>query len=472
MKIKFGKREQMIALVVGTIVVIGGLEVLFFSDRRARYTSALNDKNAAVSAYSPLRPPRNRGEIDAQRERNDLLAAKYDEALTSFGLRRAAAFEPIKPGAADADLMRAARREEQVELIFAQVRELMARDPRREGNSQKLLFMAMPGDPNAGWELPVGLPDGLDQDTLRAVLEQLNDTVGSRRMVSRDNMDLRASLQADYENLLLRLGVNNAIYRNLDPVQSVSANGFYVPVINKLMWAAILEEALGDSTVIAGSAVNKARILEWLGIRIPFDEIEPRIGSEAYLLYKEIEILNRFLGVVEKSELTQVFGVKMLDPSWLRVKPQAAAQGNRSRPAPPPSSSSSSSASFGPEPSPTPLPANVLVVDAKLESVAGTGSTGGITSATRPASSSSSPTMTGIGKPAQTDLGMAFPIVIQAVTTHDGMWEFVWAVLREFPLAEIDETSIQSAASADLPDGVAAEIKFLMPILVFRASAN
>lgn len=468
MKIKFGKREQLIAIVVGAIALIGALEVLFFSDHRARYTSALNEKNAAESAYTPLRPPRNRAEITKQAESNEALRTQYDEALTSFGLERHAAFEPIKGSGPDQDLKRAARQEEQVELIFAQIRELMKRDPRRPGNDQRLLFLAMPGDPNAGWEMPLGLPDGLDKETLRAVLEQLNDTVGSRRMVSRDNVELRASLQADYENLLLRLGINNAIYRNLNPVQSVAANGYYVPVINKLAWAAILNDALGDATSVAGAPATKARIMEWLGIRIPFEEIEPRIGNEAYLLYKELEQLNRFLDVVGESKLTQIFGVKILDPSWLRLRPQAKNQKKGGKPAPS-SATTTSPLTSAAEPSPTPLPPNVLIVDEKLEVQAG--GTGGAAVSVRSANTSTS-VRTGIEKPGRDDIGLAFPLVIQAVSTHEELWNFISAVLREFPLAEIDESSIQTAATADLPDGVAAEIKFLMPIIVFRAATN
>lgn len=400
----FGRREQKVVLGISFLVVVGLLHVLVFSPGAKAYKASVDELAAAtlkMQGVSRVKDPRALKEIEADSARMEL---KVKDIVTSLRM----SIDPcFVPGGTPEEVL--AKHEKQFELIDGKLTTLLSFDKRRGGNAfgnTEMSFFA-----EGGWNFPVQVPPEARGGRLRDITRDIQETLSLMEGISRTTEEGQVALarqRAQYERQLLALGVNNEAYRDAKDFASggsLAAWGEYVPLLHKMVHARLLQQQIKEAPGATETESSRDEIYKMLEIRMPYSPLPGIVASDTYFLDQQLDYLNRTLSLMVRLEVAQVVGVILEPPSYL-VNTADRAQF---------ASGKQGWDSF------TPVPAS-FVLDPRNE-------TADIEFPT--------PKIEANGA---SDVGYCIPIVFQFRANNRTLWTFLYEVLREFPMSEIDQT--------------------------------
>ncbi len=441
---KFGKREQIVILVVVGLVMIAGLHLTVFKSRATRYSTSVQRVQEMQSKANNLPTIREPRQLEELKKSTKTLNQEYADAVTSMSLSLPEVFlvpataaevnpadvkgaTPPPANAASAviqkfkqdnfEAVKKTKYEDQLTSVLQEIKTLQSFNKKTEGNRAKTTDMSFLGEglEKSGWDLPVKLPDNIAGGRLEDLLREIDQTVGILRMIASSSPALQQEQRARYEAHLKELGISNDLYRDLGPA-SLSAKGEPVPLIHKLCHAALLEQAIGPGKKISDKTITRELLYDWLEIKLPYDRLEGLRVNDLYFVYEDLRFLNLLLALSVKREITQIFGVVLESPAYLREQADLT---DPPDPIPPPKQ-------------PTPVASNPAVVSSSLSS----GASGG------------PPTAVKVNPPGKEAVGLCLPIILQFRSNNLNAWNFIYDVLREIPLSELDQAEFHAASEA------------------------
>lgn len=464
MAMKIGKREQMVGLGIGGILVIGLLHLIVFGPKTKDYSDAYDSVKQQETKMADIKLLKDPKQLDRVMKDLDKVELTYTEATqTSLGLTMDAAFDlptqdqfiftPPRGAAADPAAKAAAfhddrdkKTEKEIELVLGEIKKLMEFDAPVGGSPRKLAATFLRDSP-AGWHFPKGLPEGLKGGTLTDTVCEIKESWQIAKTVSAVQKEMKANFQQAWERSLAKLGINYLLYRtpNLLPDQ-----GEYVPPIQKLTYAILVEQNLPPGVQCTGdpTPITRRMLLDMLQIYLPLSPLVDSNGrdmnvNEMYFIYEQLRFVNSMLKIAEDTGVSEVARVRFEDASYLET--QTVRNG-----LPP----------FAPDeppeatPAPTPVPPNRYVLP--------------------PSDDPNAPPATpGKGQDASArtplDLGYCLPIVVQFRSSNLSAWSFLYEVLRQNRLSEIDRLRIAAAATTERSETAEewVEVRFLHIPFIF-----
>lgn len=435
---RFGKREQIVGLGIFTIVTIGLLHLMVFGPRAEEFIRVQNQLEAARKKGENVALLEREADLIRFRQATEKVQSGFDDVLTSLSLSRPPAFyEPTLEGVrveleddsgltraeeeaqlnalkeARLEALRNERLQEQVELVFEEIRTLKERTPKEEARSRdedaRFPFLS------DAWRVPLEIPEGAQGARLRDNLREAMGTLEILEMVGEVNPNLRQAQIDQFNQKIRDIGINNALYAQGGP-ESLAGQGRYVPLIHKLAIAMMLEEQLEESKDVGGEEIDRDKLYELIELYLPQEsmeasDVEQELGiSEFYFLYESLHFTNQLLEMAEAFDISEITTFRLGDPSYLTE--------------------------LGPEPLPFYDPAN----------------------AQRTPEPQAVPNPYTFGKvkrtqlalrPADTSLGYCIPADMQFQATNREGWTFLYEILRRFRLSEVDELRISSLESAE-----------------------
>lgn len=435
---RFGKREQIVGLGVFTIIAIGLLHMMVFGPRAERFIKVQEELAAAKEEGENVALLENPRDLAVFREKTAAVKAGFDDVLSSLSLARPVPFyppsgegvkiDPIKDPAlspkqkTEAEAvakalkvaeLRKAREEEQIALVFEEIRKLRAFTPDNEeqltgGSQTRFPFLLR------DWQVPKTIPEGAQGARLRDNFREALGVLEILEMVGGGNPVLREEQVRQFNQKILDIGVDNAVYQAFGP-NSLAAQGQYVPLIHKLSIAMMLEEQLEASKNVGGEEIDRKRLYELIELHLPLEplaasDIDADLGiSDFYFLYESLHFVNELLAMAREYGVVEITTLTMNDPSYL--------------------------ADLGPAPLPWSDAGAVVVPYATP--IAPSPYTQGKQKLTQLAL-----------RPADTSLGYCIPFNMRFIANNRVGWTFLYGILERFRLAELDELRISSIASS------------------------
>ncbi len=435
---RFGKREQIVGLGIFTIVTIGLLHLTVFGPRAEEFIRVQNQLQAAERAGENVAHLERESDLIRFRQTTELVKTGFDDILTSLGLSRPPAFYDPTLQSVQVELseetrlskkdreeqieelrkaglpaLRKQRLEEQVALVFAEIKKLREFTPKEEASSRgenpRFPFLS------TKWRVPLEIPEGAQGARLRDNLREAMGTLEILAMVGEVNQDLREAQIRQFNEKIRDIGINNSLYASAGE-NSLAAQGRYVPLIHKLSIAMMLEEQLEASRDVGGEEIDRDKLYELIELTLPqesmeAEDIDARLGiSEFYFLYESLNFVNSLFEMAEAFDVKEITELTLGDPSYLT--------------------------DLGPPPLPfydpqtaRPAPKHPIVPNPN---------TFGKEKQTQLAL-----------RPAETSLGYCIPVYMQFRATNRVGWTFLYEIMRRFRLAEIDELRISSVANSE-----------------------
>lgn len=434
---RFGKREQIVGLGIFTIVTIGLLHLMVFGPRAEEFIRVQEQLEAAKEEGENVALLERERDLVEFRETTEKVKSGFDDVLTSLGLSRPPAFyEPtidsvevapiqdtsLSPAQrekrtremkeAGLDSLREQRKQQQIEMVFEEIRRLREFTPETEdgGRAEDSRFPFLAED----WRVPLEIPEGAQGARLRDNLREAMGTLEILAMVGEVNPQLRQEQIRQFNQKIRDIGIDNQLYQQ-GGEGSLAAQGRYVPLIHKLSIAMMLEEQLEESKDVGGEEIDRDKLYELIELYLPQEPLEASDVdeslpiSEFYFLYESLNFTNTLLEMAEEYDVEEITEFRLGEPGYLT--------------------------DLGPEPLPWFDPAEVSSPPPPLN---------------RP-----NPYTFGKEKrtqlalrPADTSLGYCIPLDMQFQATNRVGWTFLYGILKRFRLAEIDELRISSVATA------------------------
>lgn len=412
-----GKREQRVIVGIAGLGLIGALHFFVFSGRNQQFQEAIVTFNTAKDTAGAVSKIRNIGVLTKMNEDSKKLDESYVEIVKGLELKKNPAFVVPTPDPKETDPSKHQKilddkRAEQKEVVYAEIRKVMEFDPKRAaaaGATAKngKTDMAFLGEgAGKGWRLPVQLPPNLGEGVLRDLLSDIDGTLRIIDGIDKGQTDLITRQRAYYEAQLLKLGVDNSLYKNTNVELSLQAQGEPVPLIHKVAHAMLLEKA------VEKDPQWKGQIEKLLEINPPYAPIKSLGDSDMYFMYEQLVRLNATLEIMVKNEVSQVFGVVLEGPTYLEKQEQLGENDPKIQ-----------GAWKRPLAIPSPWVLNF----------------------------SRDPALTGKNAPAQadtnpadmaTDIGFVSPIILEFKATNAAGWKVIHQTLNSFPMAEVDQISM------------------------------
>lgn len=440
MAVTMGKREQIVSLTIGGIVLIGLLHMVVFGPRANKLSKAVEKRKKETANTENLKILRNRNELPNYKKSTKSLGTFYQSAVTSVGLELHPAFLIptfegyvfTAPKGLDADAARRAKRQswrkhkeklfvEQTELVRIEIRKLIDHHPNRPGNESSTQMTFLSRD----WLLPTALPDGVQGGMLKDSITKMRDNQITREWVPKDRGDLLAQLTREYEAMIFQLGIDYRLYRN---PQMLPRHGDFVPLIHKMAHADLIEaalsEALGEDLDIGGEIMTRERLYGVLEIDIPElpyvdkDKKDQEL-NEMYFLWEQLRFINGMMETAKEDGIGEIVMVQLFRPSYLYkiIDERVGEEGQYV------------------EPEPTPPPTNRYVLPAQYK----------FENPPLTEQEINNPKGATIADRSEKAQGYALPVRLVFHATNRAAMNFMFNVTREFLLCEVDELK----ASAD-----------------------
>ncbi len=443
MAVTMGKREQIVGLTIGGIVLVGLLHLFVFGPRARELAKAVEKREKETTNIVNLKILKNRNELPNYKKSTTSLATFYESAVTSLGLELNPSFLiptfdgfvfPAPKGLSGKPLTQAKRQAwrknrnrlftEQVELVLGEIRKLIDQHPSRPGNDTGTQMTFLSRD----WRIPTALPDGVQGGMLKDSIKTMMDNQETYKWVPEDREDLKAQLRREYEGMMFQLGIDYNLYRN---PQQLPRHGDFVPLIHKMAHADQIEvamgNALGDDLDIGGEIMDRVKLYEVFEIDIPDlpyvnkDNADEEL-NEMYFLWEQLRFLNGMMETAKEDGIGEIVMVQLLRPSYL-YKINDSRVGEEGQ-------------FVEVEPPPPPTNRYVLPVRYKFENPP----------TEQQINNPKGATMAERSEKAQ---GYALPVRLVFHATNRAAWNFMFDVSRKFLLCEVDELKASSDTSSD-----------------------
>lgn len=431
---QIGKRHQIALLFVAGIFAIGGLHMIIFAPKTEEYLHEYNRFREQEGKIEGIKLLRDRGKIPELENMTKTVEAHYNDAMTTLGLTMDPAFymlplaswkeftpPPNTPQESVAALKAAAHKEQrqqklqrQLELVIEELKKLMAFEPDPTARNAMATFVG-----EGGWALPRSLPNNLRGGQLLDVICDIKDQFEILEKIPATQEVLKQQQRTQFEQSLARLGINYLRFRDMNQLPKF---GEYAPLIHKLAYAILIEENLDQGSTCAGEPVTRMDLLKWLEINIPFAPLLGEDGSEMtinemYFIYEQLAFTNKLLQRAKEEGVLQIAAVYFEEPGYTMGVTLDRLPFPTAIPSPTPT----------PEPKPNPYslpPVEVSGGDPTAKSVQEQGITASL--------------------PGGLDIGYCLPIRLQLRANNLNFWKFVYEVLRQNSMAELDSYSIQA----------------------------
>lgn len=336
----------------------------------------------------------------------------------------------------------------QTDLIMAEIALLMSLrgDPANPSQTQTSFLDAR------GWNLPVQLPDTMNGPALWDQLRQIADIKNALDRMSKTARDYQAT-ERRYSTSLRPLGID-VVHMN----QRLQRYGEFVgPFFFRMAYAhLILERLKAEPTpvFIAGKQLDRDEIFIILGIKIPDKRIRYLEESRYYFVYEELKNLNNLIKMAKNMQVADISSVTFRGFAFL--KEQGARKAARERPITDIRELGNDEADAATEegaargggaimPGIPGMPGvgmpGVGMPGVGIPGVPGMPGVGGL------AGYRASLTQAGKTKPLDKEIGYALPIKITIKANNNVMYNYIWDVLRDNPLAELHRLVLKSDAS-------------------------
>lgn len=430
---RFGKREQIVALGIFTIVTIGLLHLMVFGPKAAEFIEVQGQLEKAKKEGENVALLDKPSDLVAFKKTTEEVKAGYDDILTSLGLTRPAPFypptpedvviEPVKDSkipqkdrdkmeadlkAAELSRLKKEREELQIKMVFDELRTLKTYSPSAKNSPRtgrtKVPFI------DKDWKIPLDLPEGGKGARLRDNLREAMGTLQILSMIGNSQAGLRDAQIQQFNEKIREIGINNSIYVDSGP-DSLAAQGQFVPMIHKLTLAMMLEEQLDATKDVGGEPIDRNKLYELIELYLPTEDLqdsekEAEMGiSDMYFLFESLHFTNALLKMADEFKLEEITTLKMGDPSYLSdIGPMPLPWFDPALPPPPQG---------------TPV-------------------------ATSPYTQGKEKLTQLILAPAKESLGYCIPFEMQFQANNSTGWTFLYEILRRYRMAEIDNLKISS----------------------------
>lgn len=433
---RFGKREQIGLLGVSAILAIGLLHLMVFGPKATEFAEVQKNLDRAKKAGENVALLEKPSDLVLFRQTTQEVMAGYDDVLTSLGLTRPTAFyeptllsvqlppidEKMAPADREALLANMAalaiaekskeRKEEQVQLVFAEIRRLRQFAPNAVDTPYrgKTKFPFLAND----WKIPLTLPEGARGARLR---DNIREALGTREiiaMIGTGQEALRKQQEDQFAAKIREIGIDNTMYA--DPAAGGLANfGQFVPLIHKLSLAMMLEQEIEATKDVGGEEIDRAKLYDVIELHLPQESLlntsndAPLFISDMYFLYESLRFVNELLALSAEYEVAEITSLTLGDPSYVEdLGAPPLPWHDPSIPPPQPTPVLNSPYTFGQE-------KRTQLVLGKVD----------------------------------TSLGYCLPVFLQFRATNRVGWNFLYEILRRYRLAEIDELRISSIKESE-----------------------
>ena len=326
-----GKREQIVIGAIATLVTIALIHFFMFAPAIRAYQEAREQRDAKaqkIRGFKTLSPAQT-DKLAHFQEQTQQFLGRLNQALEKLKLSTPEAFEI--PDQADTDLEEAEyaqlvqlKKEKQIDLVMEELRRL--REFKTGEQDTQMSFLQLDSSLQFdlqrrwGWNLPTELPQPLQSaqlwDMLTKVAEDkdiLTRMSASLQRVQRLNMIYQSKL--DY----LYSGQPQPGYQQyyIEPLRQF---GEFVPLFYRMSFADLILQRIDpqDPPTILEQPLDRARLFELLDIRIPEEPMPGTDRSKLYFAYEQLRNLNWLLEMAQQNGVKQVYQVALMGYGYLR----------------------------------------------------------------------------------------------------------------------------------------------------------
>lgn len=432
---KFLKRKFLLPMIgIVSLFVIASLHAGGFG-KRANDLVGIRDKvDKSTAEKEKIRRLEDLGDLKALKADNKKLRTKLDEIKVRLKAKKPEAFYPAERSRVDVDIPEEATPEEkkkivdeafkkekkkndaaQYALIVSEIRKLWEWMPEKRGNlagDTKLAFLG-----KSGWRVPTSLATGLKAEAIRDILREAAGTKEFMDIISKSNVALRIQQKQIFDAQIRRLGIQNALYADIGGY-SLAAQGEFIPLLHKLCIAIMIEDELASVEDSTSGPLSREKLFELLELALPTSPLLNNNGgkepiSDLYFMYEGLRFANSLIDLAIQNEIKEVSILKIEEASYLvnimdeGDYPWHEQGESTKRPSSEPFKSPYAFAKDGE------FPQTVIVA------------------------------------PADGDIGYCIPVSLQFRATNSQGWKFIYSILGEHPLAEVNELAITAVKGAN-----------------------
>lgn len=470
----FGKREKIVAGGVIAAVLMAGLHFVLFSPRVQSYAKAAGEREAKLTELKNIKVA-DAKELDRLTSATTRSLDMLTSGVAALGMSENEVFivelpvppDPkVTPKPEDFEKNAAATRikvEQQIPLLLEEVGKLQnyARAS-QAANATKLSFCDGPPTSQMwttpqGWALPLALPQILTRDTgklwdtlaaiegIKGNLNSMTAGTASYNMRRVDYYKAMSALGVDYFYINGNTSYANQLYYGWP---GTAYFGEFVPLIAKMALANVIldkikeYEASNPPLIIHQKRLDRQFVFDVVDIDLTYIgmPLEGMKESKLYFMYEELRALNRILDTAMKLQVTNVTGVMLDGYAFLRQWAQ---------PLPPPAIPAdltkleSDEASVGVDVSaPKAEEEDEENMDEELYGTEGGGEKKEGEEGGAAAGAPKAPP--GLTVPRADELGVAVPIKITYQATNDKLWKFVYEIIRQQPMTELQRMQFRT----------------------------
>ncbi|MCL5270882.1 MAG: hypothetical protein M1457_10125 [bacterium] len=328
-----GKREK---IVIGAVVAIGAIFVLHMTIFRPKLQAYREAKEARDAAA---------GEVASFKRTNPETLKTFNAETTRLlqqltgGLQKLDLTEPdvfLVPSQADAKLelppntpadkqeevkktqyeeFRQAKLDKQIVLVLNEIERLRGFV---ENPTTRMTFL---GAGATGWAIPTQLPTAMTQMQGQPLWDQLKRVAGNKAtLLNLTNPASQNLIRQQYEYDLYQMGLN------VQRVKFLARKGEFVPLIYRLAVAnLILKQIPTDRALLINmEQLTPQRLFRLLEIDLPGAEMKGAAETKMYFLYQQLRYLNSLLDLAVKTRVKEITDVVLRAYGFLEAQDKLA----------------------------------------------------------------------------------------------------------------------------------------------------